>query len=43
MYDDTDMNNLVTYYTYLEDWIFKILLMEIELLVREWLRDSKLK
>ena len=28
MHDDTDMNNIVTYHTYLEDRIFKILLME---------------
>ena len=28
MHDDTDMNNLDTYHAYLEDRIFKILLME---------------
>ena len=28
MYDDMDMHNWVTYHTNLENWIFKILLME---------------
>ena len=28
MYDDTVMYNWVTYYTNLENWIFKIILME---------------
>ena len=28
MYDDTDMDNWVTYHTNLKNWIFKILLIE---------------